>query len=131
MVDRERRARVARGEADGAAGQRFHREHGRAHLVALLSGAIEAGKEEQVAHAGGAGAAGDGDGDLRHEQRARALELRSLSLQPIGALEAQAHADVISEAFADGQAAHRADAATQKDSGRPVRAGGDDDSPRA
>ena len=106
MVDRERRARVGRGQADRAARRRLHREDGHADLVAVRARDRAPGRRRGPT-ARRAGAAGQRDGDLRHEQRVRALERRGLALQPLGALEAEADPDVVDQALADGQLALR------------------------
>lgn len=66
-----------------------------------------------------AGAARRRHRDLRREQRPGAFELRRLALQPLGPLVAEADADVVTEAVADGQLALRTDAAAKHEPREP------------
>ena len=128
MVDPQRRARVARGQADRAARRRLHREHGDADLIAVLGPAGSSPGKKKRSETPAAQALLDGATvTCAMNSGCERSNAADLALQPLGALESEADADVVDQAFADRQLALRTDAAAQQDPRRAVRAGGQHD----
>jgi len=131
VVDGQGGAGIRGAQPDRAARDGPHGEDRRADLVALLRGGIDGREEEEVVGAAGAGAARHRDAQLGHEERPRPLERLGLALEGLGGLVAEADADVVVEALADGEPALGADAAAKQDPRRAVRAGGEHHRARA
>jgi hypothetical protein len=117
VVDRERHPRVVGIEAYRPARRGFHHERAGADLIASVLQRLEPGKDEEVAKLRRAIAAPRGDGHLAHRERALVCETADILSKCLARLEAEADADVVTEAIAHRQAACRADAASEQDCG--------------